>query len=972
MVQPVNPYVAGPPLRGARGLFGRQETLGWVARGLRNPANNSLVLFGQRCIGKTTLLLQIQRALSTDNFLPVYFDLQAHTTRPLGQVLADLAGAVAGLIDLEPPDPQDFDDRGLFFQRTFLPRVYERLGQNRRLIFLLDEFEALDEASAAELPVTAAIKALFRFTRRLMAKDPHPAFIFVVGRRVEELTVDFTAQFRASLVREVWVLDRENAKALVRQAEAPNPNSTLRFTDQAVARILSLTNGHPYLTQLLCHQIWEQAYAETPRAAAPPSIDTPEVEAAVPSTLKAGERALGWLWDGLSLTEAVYTAALAEVIGEGEAIAEDRSIQLLNARAARLLTQKMRLSPRDLVRRRVLELSGEREYCFAIELLRRWVRENKPLRDLKDELDKIDPLAEQLFGIGYGFLHRHQWESAMRYFRDALETNPRHFRARFHLGETLLKSEQADEAVAELERAYKLDREETGSLLARALVAQARTRTEAEDEDGALAACERALQISPDEQAAQEIRNSIWMRRLETKAKSHERAEQWAKASAAYERLIAQVSDAESQTTWQAALERCRKEKLLVQLFDEGALALKNKSWRRAQRVFAQVVHDRPDYEMNGQLAARLLLRAVLQKPVRKYVRAIATLLAIALVTAAGVSYFRRQKESQITSPVELPGNWEHVSTYHFDANRDGNQEWIVLYRFDQPDATEHDSGPIAGVVYQPGGNLSEFTPYELHPQDNDYLCECACSATMEDVLSGLRGPEVVVRDRCGEEITKVSIFYWDAIEEKYLPQGHFSGDRVTLAMDKVTVDQRLPNRAQLALQYTYRPLDNTTYYQPDGQGILVMHDGYEVVFHPRMPEDVMLSPYPEKVVLAFYNHYTDAAEASKYFTQEAWERVEGCANDQCGCASDRDEIAHVRVIDLQIEDETYSQETGCRFEGYGPDHAAVSVVVSCERKDGKLDAQTSLKWRLAREDEHGRLKLVKVEQNASEEADEQ
>ena len=150
------------------------------------------------------------------------------------------------------------------------------------------------------------------------------------------------------------------------------------------------------------------------------------------------------------------------------------------------------------------------------------------------------------------------------------------------------------------------------------------------------------------------------------------------------------------------------------------------------------------------------------------------------------------------------------------------------------------------------------------------------------------------------------------------------------------------------------------------------MHDGYTIVFHQKMPDDVMLSPYPEKVVLAFYNHYTNAAEASKYFTPEAWERVEGCANGQCGCASDRDDIAHVRVIDLQIEDETYSQDPGRRFEGYGPDHATVSVVVLCERKDGALDTRTSLKWRVAREDEHRRLKLVKVEQNASKEADEQ
>jgi hypothetical protein len=73
MAQPVNPYVAGAPLRGEQGFFGRQDTLDWVARELRNPATNALVLFGQRRIGKTTLLLQLQRTLPADAFLARLF-----------------------------------------------------------------------------------------------------------------------------------------------------------------------------------------------------------------------------------------------------------------------------------------------------------------------------------------------------------------------------------------------------------------------------------------------------------------------------------------------------------------------------------------------------------------------------------------------------------------------------------------------------------------------------------------------------------------------------------------------------------------------------------------------------------------------------------------------------------------------------------------------------------------------------------
>ena len=95
MAQPVNPYVAGAPRRGGRGFFGRQETLEWIARGLRNPDNNSLVLFGQRRIGKTSLLLQLQRTLPDAAFLPIYFDLQDQAVRSLREVLIDLANVLA-------------------------------------------------------------------------------------------------------------------------------------------------------------------------------------------------------------------------------------------------------------------------------------------------------------------------------------------------------------------------------------------------------------------------------------------------------------------------------------------------------------------------------------------------------------------------------------------------------------------------------------------------------------------------------------------------------------------------------------------------------------------------------------------------------------------------------------------------------------------------------------------------------------
>jgi hypothetical protein len=212
--------------------------------------------------------------------MPFYFDLQDQATLPLGQVLADMSEVIADKVSIEPDAQNAFDDRGRFFQREFLPGLYDVLGEGRRPVFLLDEFDILEQSTVKELPRAAAARTLFPFLRRLMGRDEKPAFVFVVGRRAEDLSIDFTATFKASLVREIWVLDRESAVTLILQAEQ---NGTLTYSDTAVDRILELTNCHPYLTQLLCQRIWERAYVRQPRET--PRIDAAHVEDAVADAL---------------------------------------------------------------------------------------------------------------------------------------------------------------------------------------------------------------------------------------------------------------------------------------------------------------------------------------------------------------------------------------------------------------------------------------------------------------------------------------------------------------------------------------------------------------------------------------------------------------------------------------------------------------------------------------------------------------
>ena len=323
-----NPYIIGAPLSTAEDFFGRQELLQSVVRELHHPTTNAYVLFGQRRIGKTSFLFRLQQRLPVDAFLPIYFNLQDQARSPLGQVLAKLAQKSTKVARLSPPPSSVFDDQGHFFHHTFLPQLEEKLGSERRVVFLLDEFDMLEKVVEEEHLPTIAAKALLPFLREVMSENLWPAFVFIMGKGEQELLPDFTATFKSALVSELWVLDQTSAENLIHQATT---NGTLQFTDQAVARILSLTNRHPYLIQLLCKEVWKRAYSAKPTT--PPLITIYEVEASITTALKSGKQALIWWFHGLSPAEKIYAAALAEIAIEKVPVPEEHVVQVLASHA---------------------------------------------------------------------------------------------------------------------------------------------------------------------------------------------------------------------------------------------------------------------------------------------------------------------------------------------------------------------------------------------------------------------------------------------------------------------------------------------------------------------------------------------------------------------------------------------------------------------------------------------------------------
>jgi len=502
---PSCPYIAGPPLISAQGFWGRQTVLNQVIDELKNStAAKHIVLFGQRRIGKTSLLHQIRRLLPKRDFLTVFFNLQDMAKKPLGEVLDELARSIVDNAGLKDFPVFSYDDNEVLFYTEFLPQLYKRIPRKRHIVLLLDEFDALDEFAATNLSDNKAARAFFPFLRRLMSEEERLNFVCAFGRQAEDVS-NYEATFKGSTLCPIWVLDEVSTRDLILQAEK---NATLHFTEDAIERIMHLTRGHPYFTQLICERIWYQV--RRPDINNIPTVSAMDVEKAIPLALEAGAQGMEWLWGegGLSPAERIYSSALAEAADPGQEIAHANVVRALASHTTRGQHQEVDSARQYLVKRQILNEIRPQVYSFEIEFFHLWVKKHKPLSLVKDELDKLNPRANNFFKMGMAVFDKGEWQEAIGYFREALQHSPTHFGAQLNLGLALQRCEKTDDAILELEKAYNIDHEALDELVI-ALLKRAEVYSQEAKYDAASAVYNHILSLDPSNELAKQGMNIV-------------------------------------------------------------------------------------------------------------------------------------------------------------------------------------------------------------------------------------------------------------------------------------------------------------------------------------------------------------------------------------------------------------------------------------------------------------------------------
>ncbi len=246
-----NPYIAGAPVLDDDMFYGRQQL---TQRMLGMLHRNSLMITGERRIGKTTFLHHLRRILEEDEgtewrFFPVFVDLQgvpeeAFFHAIMSEVVDTLSLARATREAMRfAPEPDGYDARDFSHDlQQVLAELRTRTPPPRKvkLALLIDEVDVLNSYSET---VNQRLRGIFMksFSENLVA-----VMSGVAIRRRWKSEVSPWYNFFDEL--ELQPFTREEAEALIREPV----RGVFRFAPDAVERILDLSRLRPYLVQKLC------------------------------------------------------------------------------------------------------------------------------------------------------------------------------------------------------------------------------------------------------------------------------------------------------------------------------------------------------------------------------------------------------------------------------------------------------------------------------------------------------------------------------------------------------------------------------------------------------------------------------------------------------------------------------------------------------------------------------------------------
>jgi AAA+ ATPase superfamily predicted ATPase len=301
----------------------REASIDELVADMRNGQN--VVLYAPRRYGKTSLVWRAANEAIARDISVAYCDLMKTPTKerfaaalaktifddlasPTGAVFERAQALFRGL-RIVPSLNLDPEDGSLTFsfsaqQRRDIDDTIERLFElpqriagerGRRMVLILDEFQEVVKLDS-DYP---------NMMRSIFQTQPEVSHIYLGSRRhiLDRIFEDRNQAFWRSAKRiEIGMIPVDTFRAFIEERFDATDRG---ITDEALARLLDATYGHPYGTQELAYYTWQEVAAGTHAFAA-------HVETALENVLRSENRHFSHIWEDATEHQRLLLIALAE------------------------------------------------------------------------------------------------------------------------------------------------------------------------------------------------------------------------------------------------------------------------------------------------------------------------------------------------------------------------------------------------------------------------------------------------------------------------------------------------------------------------------------------------------------------------------------------------------------------------------------------------------------------------------------
>jgi hypothetical protein len=370
----INPYIAGSPVRDPSMYFGREHVFESIHRCLvESVPTQVVVVHGQRRAGKTSTLYQLAHHLP-EHYVPVLVDLQGMSLEGMPNLLWEMAQVIRRGLRRDANIVLPREDREIWFAapergiRLFFEAVGQQAGE-RHIVLMFDETMLLvDKIDAGTLE-----EQVFACLADLMAGYPFLDFVFSIGSTVGLMEDELTTLPRQATYLQLGFLEPHAARALICEPV----RDSLAYQAAAVDRILALTAGQPYYTQLVCHELFAHMQSVV-QGDGRNTITQADVEAVRPGIVDMATAQLHYVWDRTPPLGQRVLWALAQTADEGRREHTVEQVARFLVKHGILVTDaEIAEALYGLEARKIV--NGQRHYSFHIDLFRHWVLQHQSL-----------------------------------------------------------------------------------------------------------------------------------------------------------------------------------------------------------------------------------------------------------------------------------------------------------------------------------------------------------------------------------------------------------------------------------------------------------------------------------------------------------------------------------------------------------------------------------------------------------------